>query len=61
MPNKKIRNTLIAYGMKQWELADLLGMHPVTLTRKLRHELPEEEQEEIVNKIKSSGREKLEV
>lgn len=60
MNNKKIRAALAAYGMKHWELAELLGIHPVTLSIKLRHELPEEEQEEIVNKIKASGREKIE-
>lgn len=60
MNNKKIRAALAAYGMKHWELAELLGIHPVTLSIKLRHELPEEEQEEIVNTIKASGREKIE-
>ena len=61
MNNKRIRAALVAYGLKHWELADLLGIHPVTLSRKLRHEIPEAEQEEIINKIKSSGREKIEI
>lgn len=60
MKNEKIRAALAAYGMKHWELADLLGIHPVTLSIKLRHELPEEEQAEIIEKIKASGREKIE-
>lgn len=60
MNNKKIRAALVAYGMKYWELADLLGIHPATLSAKLRHELPEEEQAEILKKIKDSGREKIE-
>ena len=60
MKNEKIRAALAAYGMKYWELADLLGIHPVTLSIKLRHELPEDEQAEIIEKIKSSSREKIE-
>jgi len=59
MQNRKIRAALVAYGMKHWELADLMEIHPATLSAKLRHELPEEEQEEIVEKIKASGREKI--
>ena len=60
MNNEKIRSALAAAGMKYWELADLLGIHPVTLSIKLRHELPEEEQAEIIEKIRASGREKIE-
>jgi len=61
MRNRKIREALVAYGLKYWELADLLGIHPATLSAKLRHELPDKEQEEIIEKIKASCREKLEV
>lgn len=59
MNNQKIRTALSACGMKYWELADMLGIHPATLSAKLRHELPEEEQDEIVAKIKAAAREKL--
>ena len=48
--NLKIRTALATYRMKHWELADLLGIHPVTLSIKLRHELPEDEQTEIIKK-----------
>jgi len=51
MNNKKIRKTLEEHGMKQWELAELLGIHEGTLTRKLRHELSETEQIVIINLI----------
>lgn len=59
MQNKKIRAALAAAGMKYWELADLLGIHPATLSAKLRHELPEEEQQEIIEKIQASEHKQL--
>ncbi len=59
MQNKKIRAALAAAGMKYWELADLLGIHPATLSAKLRHELPENEQQEIIAKIEAADRERL--
>lgn len=59
MNNQKIRNALSACGMKYWELADLLGIHPATLSAKLRHELPEKEQEEILEKIRAFTRNQL--
>lgn len=59
MNNQKIRTALADYGLKHWELADLLGIHPVTLSVKLRHELPEKEQEEIIEKIKDLKRNQL--
>ena len=59
MQNKKIRAALTAAGMKYWELADLLGIHPATLSAKLRHELPEKEQEEILEKIRAFTRNQL--
>lgn len=59
MQNKKIRTALAAAGMKYWQLADLLGIHPATLSAKLRHELPDKEQEEIIKKIQAADRDQL--
>lgn len=56
MKNKVIREALTAAGMKQWQLADLLGISEPTLTRWLRHELPQEKQAEIVAVIKGEGK-----
>lgn len=39
-------------NVKQYEVAKLLGIHESVLSRKLREELPDEEQEKIVSKIK---------
>ena len=53
--NTIIRRALFDAGMRQWQLAELLGITEFTLSRKLRHELPEEEQIRIVNLIQSRG------
>lgn len=40
--NQEVREALQNKGMKQWELADMLGISEFTLTRWLRKELTEE-------------------
>lgn len=54
MKNIKIRETLKIANMKHWELADLLGISPYTLSVRLRKELPEEEQERIITLIQNN-------
>lgn len=53
--NKKIRKALIDSGMYQWQLADLIGCSAWSLSAKLRHELPEEEQQHILQLIKDEA------
>lgn len=53
--NKKIRTALEESRMRHWELADLLGISESTLVRKLRKELPEEEQKRIISIIKKGS------
>lgn len=53
MKNEVIRKVLKDSGMKQWELAEKLGISEFTLSRKLRNELPQEEQERLLNLIQS--------
>lgn len=50
--NQKVRFALLENNMKQWELADLMGVSEAVLSRRLRKELPEEEQERIVALIR---------
>lgn len=59
MQNKAVRIALMECNMKQYELAELMGIHDFSLSRKLRHELPPDEQIRIVNLIKAhaSGKE----
>ena len=48
MKNLKIKEALKVTGMKQWELAEILGVGESTLSRCFRRELSEEEQKRIV-------------
>ena len=54
MNNTRIRIKMIECGLKQWELAKLMGISEPTLSKKLREELPEEEQDKIIEIIESS-------
>lgn len=51
MKNKNIKFALFETNTTQWELAKLLGTSEASLSRKLREELPAEEQKEIVSLI----------
>jgi len=50
--NQRIRKALKESGFCQWELALFLGMGETTLSRYLRQELPEEEQDKIIDLIR---------
>lgn len=43
-------------NMKQWELAELLGVTEWTLSRKFRKELPKEEKVRIINIIENKNK-----
>lgn len=49
--NLEIRKALVKSGMRQWELADALGISESTLVRHLRKELSQEEQATIFDAI----------
>lgn len=49
--NLNVRTAIKMTGMQQWKVAIKLGITEVALSRKLRHELPEEEQKELVKRI----------
>ena len=51
--NEKIRRAMGAAGLKQYQVAEALGMLEGNFSRKLRKELPEEEQEKILDVIKA--------
>ena len=40
-----------------WRIADAIGVGEATMTRKLRHELPENEKKQLLNLIKQLARE----
>lgn len=58
MNNAKIRIKMLETGMKQWEVARLLGMSESVLSRRLRDELPEDEQDRIVALIETAKEER---
>lgn len=49
--NKAIRSAAKAAGVLHWEIAEKLGMQDSAFSRKLRRELPTEEQEKILGVI----------
>lgn len=55
--NQMIRAAQNRHGLRQWQVADIIGIHADTLSRKLRHELPEEEQKAIVKQIEEAMQE----
>ncbi len=52
MKNTKIKIAMTKEGLHQWEVARLMGIHEGSLSRKLRDELPSEEQDRICQLIK---------
>lgn len=57
MANKEIRCALVNYGIKQYQLAESLGMVDTALSRKLRKELAQEEKEKILATIERLAKE----
>lgn len=58
MANLEIRQQLKKHRVFNYELAELLGITEWTLSRKLRKELPDEEQERIIKLIEEKAGEK---
>lgn len=50
-PNEDIRRAIGARGIKQWQVAEALGMNDGNFSRKLRKELPEEEKQHLLKII----------
>jgi predicted XRE-type DNA-binding protein len=57
LKNIKIREKAHGRGVKMWEIAEALGIADTTFSRKLRRELPENEQEKILNIIEQLSQE----
>lgn len=50
--NMNVRSMLRIYGLYSYELAEFMGISEETLCRKLRNELPKEQQAELIAKIR---------
>lgn len=60
MKNVEIRYAYMLAGIKQWELAEALGLTETHFSRKLRKELNVKERDEILQVIEELAREKQE-
>ncbi|WP_028511274.1 hypothetical protein [Ruminococcus sp. NK3A76] len=60
MANQIIREELKAKGVRQWQLAAALGISEQTMVRRLRFELDEETQLEMLTKIEELTKRKEE-
>lgn len=58
MSNQDIRQYAKKVGVRLWEVAEFLGISDPTMTRKLRHELPEPEKSRIMSIIDELAKEK---
>lgn len=55
LSNFEIKKALFENNMKQWQLAELLGVSEFTLSRKMRKEFPESAKAKIIELIKGNG------
>lgn len=51
----EIRIEMTKHGLKQWQLANLLGVSESALSRKLRKELSDEEKKQILTVIQKAS------
>ena len=57
MRNQEIRQAAVVNGVRFWQIAEVLGVHENTLSRRFRAELPQKEKEEILNIIERLSKE----
>lgn len=55
--NNEIRQKAKSAGVNLWQISEALGMSEFTFSRKLRHELPEEERLKILGIIERIAKE----
>lgn len=58
MSNQDIRQYAKKAGVRLWEVSEYLGISDPTMTRKLRHELPEDEKHYMFAIIDELAKEK---
>ncbi len=60
MANEQIKSALRASNVKQWQLADAMGMSEDKFCRKMRYELPDDQQRKalvIIHEIAAKKKE----
>ena len=53
MTNMEIRIEMTKKNLKQWQVADLLGISESVFSRKLRQEMPDDEKQQILKVIRN--------
>lgn len=61
MENVDIRSAFMSAGIKQWEVAAAVGVSESHFSKKLRHELPAEDKQRILEAIEQLAQERKEV
>ena len=56
MTNERIRKVMKDKNLKQWQVAEIIGVSETTMVRKMRAELSKAEQDRIIKLIKESGK-----
>ena len=57
MANREIKLRAAGHGVRMWQVAEALGMLDCSLSRKLRHELADEEKQRIMGIIDELAKE----
>ena len=57
MSNITVRTEALKKGVKLWQIAERMGISDANFSRKLRRELPEEEQQKILDIINTIAKE----
>lgn len=57
MCNQDVKRAAAGAGIRLWQIADRLHIRDCNLSRKLRHELPDEEKEKIFSIIRELSEE----
>ena len=52
MQNEDVRRAAAGAGVKLWQIAEALGMADSSLSRKLRHELSDDDKEQVFKAIR---------
>lgn len=56
MTNTQIRAAIAAAGLKQWHVAERLGITESKFSRMLRHELTEEQRQQVLEAIEQADK-----
>lgn len=51
MKNHEIREAIRSAGVRHWQVAEAVGIHPATLSVKLRHELKPEDKKKLLRAV----------